>query len=253
MSDKSKKYKYTRQLLKVATDNGNYRNEDIALKAGLSGKSVAQVSAWRNGRKDATERQMGYFIREYEHLLKQKMEHLFYSMQITNGVNEPIFTKLSGEIVFKQQIKVNRNNRILKNKKDFSVLRIIVLKDNHHFHLLCQYRAGLLSMKEQDVDGNMQCVFSHITTSELVYSDNEDGNWYCYDVKRQQNLNELVESIQCYCQNLIQGKSLLDSIGRSNIPSSGSLLFTGSNVYSLELAFYQKMMKLGLSCDSFPF
>ena len=78
MINKEKKYKYTKQLLKIAIEAGQYRNQDIALKAGLSNKSVAQVSGWRNGRKKATERQMAYFIKEYEHLLKRKLEYLFY-------------------------------------------------------------------------------------------------------------------------------------------------------------------------------
>jgi len=81
MSETGKEYKYTKQLLKIAIENGGYRNKDIAEKAGLSGKSVARASAWRNGRKNATERQMAYFIKEYEHLLRRKssmiLNHLF--------------------------------------------------------------------------------------------------------------------------------------------------------------------------------
>ena len=45
-----KEYKYTKKLLKVAIEENGYRNKDIAVKAGLSEKSVAQVSKWRNGR-----------------------------------------------------------------------------------------------------------------------------------------------------------------------------------------------------------
>ena len=74
MANIEKKYKYTKQLLKIAIETDQYRNKDIALKAGLSDKSVAQVSGWRNGRTKATERQMAYFIKEYGHLLKRKLE-----------------------------------------------------------------------------------------------------------------------------------------------------------------------------------
>lgn len=80
-----KKYKHTRQLLKIAKEHGNYTHQQIADKAGLKGKSTSLVSRWTTGKALATERQMGYFIKHYEHFLKRKMEHLFYSLRYTEG------------------------------------------------------------------------------------------------------------------------------------------------------------------------
>ena len=74
----SKKYQYTKQILKIAKEH-RYTNEDIAVKAGLSKKSVAQVTRWLHGEALATERQMGHFIKEFGHLVKRRTEHLFYS------------------------------------------------------------------------------------------------------------------------------------------------------------------------------
>ena len=93
-----KKYKYTRQLLKIAQDHSDYKQIHIAKKAGLSPKSISLVSKWISGKALATELQMGYFIKHYEHFLKRKMEHLFYSVMIENGMEKVRFTKLSGEL-----------------------------------------------------------------------------------------------------------------------------------------------------------
>lgn len=255
MSETDKKYKYTKNLLKIAIETSGYINKDIAVKAGLSGKSVALVSAWRNGRKNATERQMAYFIKEYEHLLKQTMHHLFYSVSLENGVEVPVFVKLSGEIIFKYQVKIARKNNYLRNVKDFSSFRIIVLKDSNHFHLLYQHRAGLLEVEELEHNGAKRVVFSNLTTGRLVYSDNESGNWYCHRVERALAFDDIVSSIQSFCQSLISGDNIIDSVASRKFGQvdGNSKFFSSGGVFPLELAFYQKMLSLNLHSKHFPF
>ncbi|MCG0014578.1 hypothetical protein [Vibrio parahaemolyticus] len=254
MSRLDKKYKLTRQLLKLAIEVGGYRNEDIAVKAGLSGKSVAQVSAWRNGRTNVTEWQMAYFIKEYGHLLKRKMEHLYYTVLIKEGEEKLTFVKISGELVFKHQIKIIKGNRCLDNSKDLNVLRVLVLRDGNKFNLLYQYRAGLLNLTEEVVDGQKVCSANRITPEKIVHSDNEDSNWYGYDIKREQGLDELVQLIQKYCRSLIKGKNLIDNANRqSNSYIESSAFFDSRNIYPLELSFYQKMLSLNLHSEHFPF
>ncbi|TOQ26274.1 hypothetical protein, partial [Vibrio parahaemolyticus] len=106
MSD-DKKYKYTRQLLKIAKQEGNYTNKDIEKKAGLSGSSSSLASRWLNGHALATERQMRYFINNYGHLLKRKMEHLYYQLQPQGNSIFTHYMKFSGDIIFKHQIKAD--------------------------------------------------------------------------------------------------------------------------------------------------
>ncbi|EJG1819709.1 hypothetical protein BS056_RS22350, partial [Vibrio parahaemolyticus] len=258
MSETDKKYKLTRQLLRLAIDAGGYRNEDIAVKAGLSGKSVAQVSAWRNGRKNATERQMAYFIKEYGHLLNRSREHLFYAVLLESGERKPLFLKLTGELIFRYQIKTVKSSDYHrskqpynKNHRSFACLRLVVLQDNDKFNVVCQYRAGLVGLIESEVDGEKQTRFNGVELDDVVHSDNEEGNWYCYDIKRKIELDELVQFIQDYCRNIVAGKNLIDAAyGRSRDASS---FFDSGTVYPLELSFYQKLLSLNLHSEHFPF
>ncbi|MDE3274294.1 hypothetical protein, partial [Pseudoalteromonas sp. G4] len=71
----NKKCRDTKRLIKIAIENG-MTNQEIAAKAGLSKKSVAQVSRWRNGEALAFERQMRFFIKEFGDQLRRKSEHL---------------------------------------------------------------------------------------------------------------------------------------------------------------------------------
>lgn len=257
MGETDKKYKLTRQLLRLAIDAAGYRNEDIAVKAGLSGKSVALVSAWRNGRKNATERQMAYFIKEYGHLLKRAREHLFYAVVLENGESKPIFRKLTGELIFRYQIKTAKSSEYHRHKapykkiRTFACLRLVVLQDSDKFNVVCQYRAGLVGLEESIVDGQKQTYVSGVDLDDVIHSDHEEGNWYCYDIKREVEFNELVKFIQGYCRNIVAGKNLIDAA--YNRSSDTSSFFDSGTVYPLELSFYQKMLSLNLHSEHFPF
>ncbi|WP_031415135.1 hypothetical protein [Vibrio parahaemolyticus] len=259
MSGTDNKYKLTRQLLKLAIETSGYRNEDIAVKAGLSGKSVALVSAWRNGRKNATERQMAYFIKEYGHLLKKAREHLFYAVLLENDENKPVFLKLIGDPIFRYQIKTVKSSAYHrteqpynKNHQSFSCLRLMILQDNNKFNIVCQYRAGLVGLIESEVEGEKRTHFNDVKLANVVHSDNEEGNWYCYDIKRERELDEVVLFIQDYCRNLVTGENIIDAAyGRCREEKSS--FFNSGTAYPLELAFYQKMMTLGLHSEHFPF
>ncbi|MBB1463100.1 hypothetical protein AB6D20_004025 [Vibrio splendidus] len=258
MGETDKKYKLTRQLLKLAIDTAGYRNEDIAVKAGLSGKSVALVSAWRNGRKNATERQMAYFIKEYGHLLKRAREHLFYTVLLEDGESKSLFRKLTGEMIFKYQVKTVKSSAYHrskepynKNHRSFTCLRLVILQDNDVFNVICQYRAGLVGLIETEIEGKKRTIFNGVELDDVVHSDNEEGNWYCYDIKRDIELDELVQFIQDYCRNIVVGKNLIDAA--YNRSPDTSAFFDSGTVYPLELSFYQKMLSLNLHSEYFPF
>ncbi|WP_220745731.1 hypothetical protein, partial [Shewanella colwelliana] len=162
-----RKYKYTKQLVRMAIEHG-MTNKEIAKKAGLSDKSVAQVTRWRKGDSLATERQMRFFINEFGDLLKRKMEHLFCYKD--DGVIK--YFKLLGDIVlryaYKEEVRVERKSIRV------GLLRFIIIKHEHNYTLLKQYRKGL------DLNNPNHSITSS-NIHMLGHSSSEGANWITYD------------------------------------------------------------------------
>lgn len=237
MVNTDKKYKFTKKLLKLAIEASGYRNEDIAVKAGLSGKSVAQVSAWRNGRKEATERQMAYFIKEYGHLLKRKMEHLFYEIKINpkDEVLSSKYIKLSGEIIFKHQIRV-----LFSRKETVSLIRLLILQNEEGYKLITQYRAGLVRWSKHATSDYHSYLIDK--KQDLVHGSNEDSNWFTLDLIDCKTVDDLIHEFDLFKNDLLK-KS----------PFHPSARFNMKEIAPIEYAFFHKLMKLGLQSESMPF
>jgi hypothetical protein len=231
-----KEYKYTKKLLKVAIEENGYRNKDIAVKAGLSEKSVAQVSKWRNGRANATERQMAYFISNYEYLLKPKIEHLFYTYtnSFRNGEKkEPQYRRITGEIIFKYQVA-----NVMDRKKKHAITRLIIISHNNKYNVIEQIRAGVLFTSE----------VSHVSkiSEELAHSSNEEANWVVSaNIKDNLNLDEAITAVNEYCKKLIEGEI--------NLKKCSSINIAHQDINALQFSFYQKLMKLNLHSELLPF
>lgn len=202
-----KTYRYTKQLIKLAIENG-YTNQEIAVKAGLSSKSIAVVSRWRNGKALATERQMNFFIKEFEHLLKRKMEHLFYELEefekdgnILNKVN---YFKISGEIILKHHI------RICVHKKNRAYSRIIIIKNSDNiFYVLHQNRNFQFSLYSNDrqTEQKIPLQLSHPS---------ETASWITLSRNKLTNYEQLIDSIDHFSHTeLINNR--LDDIGKSDL------------------------------------
>jgi uncharacterized Rmd1/YagE family protein len=232
-----KEYKYTKKLLKVAIEENGYRNKDIAVKAGLSEKSVAQVSKWRNGRANATERQMTYFISNYEYLLKPKIEHLFYTYAYTNSrynddKQEPQYRKITGEVIFKHQLAVQ-----LDSKNKISVCRLVIVTHHNKYYLVEQIRAGMLLPEEVQNAGDEKVI---------ARSSNEEANWVVSaSIMSSINLDELITAVKKYCKKLHDGEPSLKKYSSLEIPSQ--------DINALQFSFYQKLMKLNLHSELLPF
>lgn len=251
MANTEKKYKYTKQLLKIAIEAGQYRNKDIALKAGLSDKSVAQVSGWRNGRTKATERQMAYFIKEYGHVLKRKLEYLFYQIKVSRGGTEldSNYIKISGDVLFKYQIRLEPPNF---SKEVISAMRLVILESEGGYKLIIQYRAGLIIWDKEQDD-----FIPSLTRGKksLIHGYNEDSNWYVSDVVDCQDLDALISEFGKFKNDLLNGDNILDlarSEGRTN-PNDKSVLFEIKQTAPIEYAFFHKLMNLGLHSELMPF
>jgi len=178
--------KDTKRLIKIAVEHG-LTNSDIAELAGLSRKSIAQVSRWRNGTALATERQMGHFIKEYGDILKRKIEHLLYKEDDSKFE----FFKINGEVLFKHCIKTHQviNRRPIK----IALMRIVVLKQHNQFHLIHQLRNGI--DKNQGVNG--------LKIDHLSHSDNEEANWNTYKISKNLSHDSLITEVDQYALQFI--------------------------------------------------
>ncbi|NRA83959.1 MAG: hypothetical protein HRU22_09405 [Gammaproteobacteria bacterium] len=174
-----RKCKDTKRLVRIAIEHG-MTNQDIAELAGLSRKSVALVSKWRNGTALATERQMGHLIKEYGDLLKRKIEHLLF--QETNNKLE--FYKLTGEVLFKYCIRIHAN--INKRPAKVALMRLIVLQQHNKYHLITQLRNGLDINKIPLLDRYLQT---------LSHSDNEDANWNTIFINQDLHPDDIIQEI----------------------------------------------------------
>lgn len=185
-----KKYRYTKQLIRLAIENG-YTNKDIAKKAGFS--SEGQVSKWRNGKALATERQVQFFINEFGHLLKRKMEHLFYSQ--TENPYEFIYHKIEGEILLTHTL--NYRDSRSKPIGKVGVCKFAILNLGSVFHLLEQKKVGL------DDDGSN---VDKLLKNKKI-SNNEQANWYLVKTHKNLSPQELVDTIDsivntfCHSEN----------------------------------------------------
>ncbi len=232
-----KEYKYTKKLLLIAIEENGYKNKDIAVKAGLKEKSVALPSKWRNGKTNATERQMAYFISNYEYLLKPKIEHLFYTYAYTNSRHndekeEPQYRKITGEVIFKYQLAVQ-----LDSKNKISVCRLVIVTHNNKYYFVEQIRAGMLLPEEVQNAGSRKVI---------ARSSNEEANWVVSaSIMSSINLDELIKAVKEYCKKLHDGEPSLKKHSSLEIPSQ--------DINALQFSFYQKLMKLNLHSELLPF
>lgn len=156
----NKKCRDTKRLIKIAIENG-MTNQEIAIKAGLSKNSVAQVSRWRNGEALATERQMRFFIKEFGDQLRRKSEHLL-SVEI-DGKHH--FIKITGELILKHTARAPVNTE--RKQVHVATHRVLIFQKNTHFYVVLQTRKGLGS----------RCYIDEELLNKIAHCDNEDANW----------------------------------------------------------------------------
>ena len=179
---KEKKCKDTKRLVRLAVECG-MTNKEIAKKAGLSPSSIAQVSRWRNGESLATERQMGFFIKEFGDLLRRKSEHLLTIMK--DGTQR--FVKLTGDLVVKhvvrEYIHVNRK------QLNIAILRFLIFRKDDCYYLVFQVRKGFDPKRAIDI-------------RLLSHSDNEDANWISQGIPKLLTLNDMIECVDSLAEDL---------------------------------------------------
>ncbi len=226
-----KTYRYTKQLIKLAIENG-YTNHDIAEKAGLSPKSTALVSRWRNGKALATERQMNFFIKEFEHLLKRKMEHLFYELEEFekdgNTLNKVNYFKISGEIILKHPIR--KEVQFDKgNKKNVPFYRIVIIKSsNECFYILHQKNEYDFSL----MSDNQELHTIHVNLSHP----SENSAWLTIAKDKKTKYEQVIDYI--------------DNFSINSLPTDRRFITIKSDLITLPFILRENMLKLGHTPES---
>jgi transcriptional regulator with XRE-family HTH domain len=128
----SSKYKYTKQILKLAHQDG-MSYADIAVKAGISANSKNQVNKWITGKSLATQRQMQFFINAYSSALKRKMEHLFYSDTNRIKITENLLTTIKNLQIYAE---LNIPSDISDNNSPLEKCNLAILTTEQKDYLL---------------------------------------------------------------------------------------------------------------------
>jgi hypothetical protein len=183
-----KKCKDTKRLVKIAKDSG-MRNEDIAVKAGLSAKSVSLVSRWLNDGVLATERQMRFFVKEFGEQLKRKSEHLL----TIEKDDKQFFIKLTGDLIVKHVLR----ERIYVNRKQLNIAihRFLIFRKGDNYYIVSQGRKGFDSTYRLDND----------FLNSLSHCDIEDANWIS-KVPKLLTLDELLKCVDLLALDLAEGR-----------------------------------------------
>ncbi len=226
-----KTYRYTKQLIRLAIENG-YTNQEIAVKAGLSQKSIAVVSRWRNGKALATVRQMQFFINEFEHLLKRKMEHLFYKLEKFekdgNTLNKINYFKVSGEIILKHPIRkeVQLNNG---NKKNVPFYRIVIIKSsNECFYILHQENEYDFSL----MSDNQELCTIHVNLSHP----SENSAWLTTAIEKETKYEKVID--------------IIDNLSMNSLPTNPRSSIIKSDLMTLPFILRENMLNLGHISES---
>jgi hypothetical protein len=188
-SNENKKCKDTKRLIKIAVDCGMI-NKDIASKAGLSDKSIALVSSWRNGGALATERQMRYFVKEFGEQLRRKSEHLLSIVQN----DEKHFIKITGDLILKHVIRkhVESQKKVLK----IALARLLIFRQSDKYYLVSQVRKGFDSQRSFNKDMHNQ----------MAHCDSEDANWESKGIPKLLSLEELLKCTDDIAAELKDGR-----------------------------------------------
>lgn len=183
----SKKYKHTKQLIRIAIEHG-YTNQQIAKKAGLSEKSIALVSKWRNGEALATVRQMQALINEFGAQLKRHMQHLF----AVEHEGRQRFTVIEGDVLLKHTVRLSTEHGKI------AAFRVLLLKADKPFVVVIQQRYGLAV---------------NVSPASLAHSDNEDAHWHTLDILPLESTQQTIKQIDRFvCSiSLYKGQNQRDA------------------------------------------
>lgn len=156
------KYKYTKQILKLAKQDG-MTHKEIAKKAGIKETSVSQVDKWLNGTALASQRQMQFFINKYGSALKRKIEHLFYTDIHRLEINESLISILK-KLKISQEVSINNKNTEADNSS--TVYDLANLNDEQKDYLLGKILPNNLS---QDLFEKIYSPYDHEEIHQFIY------------------------------------------------------------------------------------
>jgi len=176
--DKRKKFRLTRQLVKLALNDG-WTQKAIAEKCRTQ-QSI--VSAWARGEKQGTESQLTPLLEIYGNKLRRKTFQVYYSFDKEAGYK---FYKVEGKIIFSCTLveieSETRGNRLITKK--IPVEKIIVHEQGKDtFRIIFQNRP-------RSINGfYLECL-------------HEKGNFFS-QISDEKNSNEIIDEIEKIAANI---------------------------------------------------
>lgn len=168
---KKKKFKQTRQLVKLALNDG-WTQKSIADSC-RSQQSV--VSSWARGEKQANEEQLKPLLEIYGNKIRRQFFKIYYNLNNETGFS---FSKVEGKIIFSYTYTKAIKVEFRKSPKHISVKKIIVHEQGGGlFRTITQNRPSITNGQNQYLDCSV-----------------EEALWFS-TISKSMNAKEIIEAI----------------------------------------------------------
>lgn len=180
-NSKKKPFKWTKELIKLALNDG-LTQIDIANKCRTQ-QSI--VSAWKKGNKLGTEQQLRPLLEIYGYKLRRNTFKAYWSLN--TDTLEKTFYRVEGKVVFAQafyDLRTDKHGNRIKKIPQYKL--VIHHQGDSQFIVIEQDRLTFKNNEELD-------------------NPNEDAIWSSFSFKKVIGMECLLEYVDKYANNLLQG------------------------------------------------
>lgn len=220
-----KKFKFTKQLIKIALDNGHTQ---IGIQKMCRLSSQSQVSDWKNGVKLAYEDQIKPLLDLYGHQLRKVTSQLYQvrkseeeiQLEEENGTEEPFpikFVLVEGKVILREKfINPQRDYQGRIKRKDAQ---------------------AILSIHEQG-DNKFRCVVQTLITFKANNNHpahNEVSANFLAEITESLDMNKLIQFVRDYREESLVNEEYLVNYFTIDYLLLNSLVMNGYQVKEVEV------------------
>lgn len=220
-----KKFKLTKQLIKIALDNGHTQ---IGIQKMCRLSSQSQVSDWKNGVKLAYEDQVKPLLDLYGHLLRKVTSQLYQvgkseqemKLEEENGIESPFpikFVLVEGKVILREKfINPQRDYQGRIKRKD---------------------ARAILSIHEQG-DNKFRCVIQRLITftpNKNNPAHHEVSANFLADITEPLDINEVIQFVRNYRDESLENEEYLINFFTLDYLLLNSLVMNGYQVKEVEV------------------
>ncbi len=220
-----KKFKLTKQLIKIALDNGHTQ---IGIQKMCRLSSQSQVSDWKNGVKLAYEDQIKPLLDLYGHQLRKVTSQLYQvrkseeeiQLEEENGTEEPFpikFVLVEGKVILREKfINPQRDYQGRIKRKDAQ---------------------AILSIHEQG-DNKFRCVIQRLitfTSNKNHPAHHEVSANFLADITEPLDINEVIQFVRNYRDESLENEEYLINFFTLDYLLLNSLVMNGYQVKEVEV------------------